>query len=102
MAYRFTSTDKWTDTWFSELTPLQMLLFIYLCDNCDIAGFINVNLKRWTSDLNSTKPNIEEALKGLERGLVYSNDGEVIFLKNFLKHQKNLPINENNKAQSGR
>ena len=74
---------------------------MYICDNCDIAGFINVNLKRWASDLNSTKQNIEGALKGLERGLIYSNDGEVIFLKNFLKHQKNLPINENNKAHIG-
>lgn len=74
---------------------------MYLCDNCDIAGFINVNLKRWASDLNSDRNKIEGALKGLKRGLLFSDDNEVIFVRNFLKHQKNLPINTNNKAHLG-
>ena len=101
MAYRFTTTEKWTDSWFSQLTPLQMLLFIYICDNCDIAGFINVNIKRWASDLNSTHDNILGALKGLSRGLIYSTNKEVLFVKNFLKHQKNYPLNPNNNAHLG-
>ena len=44
MAYRFTDTNKWHDAWFSSLKPLEKLLFNYLCDNCDIAGFIEINL----------------------------------------------------------
>jgi hypothetical protein len=101
MAYRFTQTEKWTDSWFSQLTPLQMLLFIYLCDNCDIAGFINVNIKRWASDLNSEQSKILGALEALGRGLIYSTNKEIIFIKNFLKHQKNYPINPNNNAHLG-
>lgn len=92
MAYRFTSTDKWGDGWFSNLRPAEKLLFIYLCDNCDIAGFAEINIKRWCSDTGYDKPNIEGALKGLQRGLVFSIDGDCVFLKNFLKHQKNLPL----------
>lgn len=101
MAYRFTNTDKWKDSWFSNLKQIEMLLFIYLCENCDIAGFIEINYKRWASDLNSSESTIKESIKGLERGLIISNDGECIYLKNFIKHQKNLPLNENNRAHMG-
>jgi hypothetical protein len=101
MAYRFTNTEKWEDSWFSSLKQIEMLLFIYLCDNCDIAGFAEVNLKRWASDLNSNPDTIEGALKGLQRGIITSKEGDAIYLRNFLKHQKNLPLNPNNKAHIG-
>ncbi len=101
MAYRFTNTEKWEDSWFSSLKQIEMLLFMYLCDNCDIAGFAEVNLKRWASDLNSNPDTIEGALKGLQRGIIISKEGDAIYLRNFLKHQKNLPINTNNKAHVG-
>lgn len=101
MAYRFTNTDKWLDAWFSSLSNIEMLLFLYLCDNCDIAGFIEINIKRWGSDLNTTPNVIKGALKGLERGFIYSNNKDCIYLRNFLKHQKNLPLQDNNKAHIG-
>jgi hypothetical protein len=101
MAYRFTNTEKWGDSWFSTLKPNEMLLFLYLCDNCDIAGFIEINHKRWASDLNLTLSNIEKASKGLQRGFIFSADGSCLFIRNFLKHQKNLPLNESNKAHIG-
>lgn len=101
MAYRFTNTEKWSDSWFSGLKQIEMLLFIYLCDNCDVAGFTEVNFKRWASDLNSTPDTIEGALKGLQRGIIISNDGECVYLKNFLRHQKNLPLNPNNRVCIG-
>lgn len=101
MAYRFTDTDKWKDNWFGELKPVEKLLFIYLCDNCDIAGFAEVNLRRWAFDLDSTPSTIEGAKEGLRRGLIFSKCNEIIFIKNFLKHQKNLPLNLNNNAHLG-
>lgn len=101
MAYRFTNTDKWGDAWFSELRPIEKLLFNYLCDNCDIAGFIEITIKKWAMDIGTDKAQIEGALKGLARGLIYSNTNDCVFIKNFLKHQKNLPINSNNKAHLG-
>lgn len=101
MAYRFSNTDKWNDKWFYELKPLEKLLFIYLCDNCDIAGFIEVNIRRWKTDIDTDERNLEGALKGLQRGLVYSESGDCIYIRNYLKHQKNLPLNPNNKAHLG-
>lgn len=101
MAYRYSNTDKWNDCWFSKLKPLEKLLFNYLCDNCDIAGFIELNQKKWGSDIGVSTKQIEGALKGLGRGLIYSETNDCIFIKNFLKHQKNLPLNEKNKAHLG-
>jgi hypothetical protein len=101
MAYRFTNTEKWSDVWFTGLKRLEKLLFLYLVDNCDIAGFIELNYKRWQSDLDASQLEIEGALKGLGRGLIFANTNDCIFIKNFLKHQKNLPLNPENKSHQG-
>jgi hypothetical protein len=102
MAYRYSNTDKWSDGWFSNLKPAEKLLFMYLCDNCDIAGFIEINIKRWSSDTGYDKGIVEGALKGLQRGLIYSLANDCIYLRTFLKHQKNLPLNvEKNMAHRG-
>ena len=101
MAYRFTNTDKWSDSWFYGLNNLEKLLFMYLCDNCDIAGFVEINLLKWCSDFRVKESEIKGALKGLNRGLKYSLDGRIIFIRNFIKHQKNQDLNRNNKAHLG-
>jgi len=102
MAYRMTCTDKWSDAWFSNLRPNEKLLFVYLYENCDIAGFIEMNIKRWSADLGFDKGAIEGAMKGLGRGLIYSNTNDCIYIRTFLKHQKNLPlIPEKNPAHRG-
>ena len=102
MAYRFTNTDKWCDAWYSELKPMQKLLFNYLCDNCDIAGFIEVNYRRWASDIGTDIKTIEGALKGLQRGFKTSLTGDCIFIRNYIKHQKNWPLDpDRNPAHRG-
>lgn len=101
MAYRFTDTNKWSDTWFAELKPLNKLLFMYLCDQCDVAGFLELNFKKMSFDLSTDKQTIESSLKGLNGKIVFSKNGRYIFIVNFLKHQKNLPLNEKNRAHIG-
>ena len=101
MAYRFTDTNKWSDAWFLELKPTEKLLFNYLCDNCDIAGFIELTPRKWAFEIGETQSNILGALEGLGRGLIYSKSNDCIYVKNFLKHQKNLPLNEKNNAHVG-
>ena len=98
MAYRFTNTDKWNDAWFSDLKPLAKLLFMYLCDQCDIAGFLELNVKKITFDLGCDKQGLEKAMKEVESKLIISDDGRFIFINNFLKHQRNLPLSDNNRA----
>ena len=102
MAYRYTNTDKWDDAWFVKLKPLEKLLFNYLCDKCDIAGFIEINTKIWSAQIGTNIRNLEGALKGLQRGLILSDTNDCIYLRTFLKHQKNLPLNpEKNMAHRG-
>lgn len=101
MAYRYTDTGKWGDSWFVDLNPKEKLLFLYLCDNCDIAGFCEISYRRISFDTGIEERGLQGALKGLARGLIFSKDGEVVFLRNFLKHQKNLPLNRDNKAHRG-
>jgi len=100
MAYRFTNTEKWSDTWFLELKPIQKLLFLYLCDQCDIAGFIEVNERKFAFDLCTDKQAVNAALKGIEQGILFSSDRKVIFVRNFIRHQKNLPLDRNIKVRS--
>lgn len=101
MAYRFTDTSKWDDEWFVDLKPLEKFTFMYLCDNCDMGGFFELSMRKLRFDLSLTDVEIKACFKGLERGFLLSTDKRILFVKNFLKHQKNLPLNPENKAHKG-
>jgi hypothetical protein len=101
MAYRLTDTNKWSDVWYSNLRPIEKLLFIYLCDNCDCAGFIEVNIRKWANEIGNNHKDVEGALKGLSKALIYSNDSECLYLRTYLKHQKHFPLNEKDNAYKG-
>lgn len=101
MAYRLTDTGKWDDEWFVDLNPHQKLMFMYFCDNCDIAGFYELSLRKMSFDLNMTPEDVKTAFKGLNKSYIISKDKKVLFIKNFIKHQKNSPLNTNNKSHIG-
>jgi hypothetical protein len=101
MAYRLTDTGKWDDEWFVDLNPHQKLMFMYFCDNCDIAGFYELSLRKMSFDLNMSADDVKTAFKGLNKSYIISKDKKVLFLKNFIKHQKNTPLNTSNKSHVG-
>lgn len=101
MAYRFTNTDKWSDGWYSDLPVLSKLIFNFLCDKCDIAGFIEVTPKTWAAEIGCTKEQIIESFDSLSAKLVFSLDNSCLFIRNYVKHQKNLPLNVSNKSHIG-
>ena len=45
MAKRFTDNQKWSKSWFMDLTLEEKLLWIYMTDSCDHAGIWEVNWK---------------------------------------------------------
>ena len=98
MAIRFTDTEKWSDAWFANLSSKSKLLFLYLCDNCNLTGIIEINYNLWAAHTSLKTVEIKLALSEISKCYVISNDGECLFIRNFLKHQRNLPINTQNRA----
>lgn len=43
MAKRFTESAKWADPWFRGLEPSHKFAWLYLLDNCDTAGVIDLD-----------------------------------------------------------
>lgn len=101
MSYRLTTPDKWTDSWFSDLSINGKLVFLFLCDNCDNAGFYEINKKFMLFLLGMEENQLKTALQEIKTSkkcYVLSENGKRIWLFNYLKHQKKLPLNPKNNA----
>jgi len=100
MAYRFTSTEKWRDKWYRGLSPESKLTWEYLRDSCNNAGFIEIDEASIAFHTGIEKENIDAIIKGLKRGFIGAKKGhdDWFWIKNFLKHQKNLPLSVKNPA----
>jgi hypothetical protein len=94
--YRFTETNKWVDPWFRKLKAGKKLVFLYLIDNCDNAGFYELDIEMMSFQIGITESDISGAIEGLKRGLIIN--GNWLWIKNFLQHQKNWPLNSDNNA----
>ena len=97
MPIKFTHTKKWDDVWFSELTMEGKVMFVYLCDMCDIAGFLEINERmiRFHTGIED----VRGAVTSLSKSVIY-RDGYVWIMK-YIKHQRNLPLNPKNNAHKG-
>ena len=91
MPKRLTDTEKWKDAWFVDLTVPAKTLFCFLCDNCDIAGFYERSDRIMLFFLGMDAEQLEMATIDLKKSVVF--DGGVYFLKNFIYHQRNYPLN---------
>jgi len=52
MGIRFTETEKWADKLFRKWKPETKLLFLFIVDNCDCAGFWEIDLELVLSPRN--------------------------------------------------
>lgn len=95
---RFTAPEKWNDEWFSNLKPLEKLVFLYLVDKCDNAGFFEINRRVDAFLLGVTEDEFMANLRALKKTYIPSIDGRKVWIKNYLKYQRNLPLNQDNNA----
>lgn len=95
---RFTAPEKWNDEWFSNLKPIEKLIFLYLVDKCDNAGFFEINKRVDAFLIGVTEDDFLSTLRSLKKTYIASIDGRKIWIKNYLKYQKNLPLNPDNNA----
>lgn len=93
MSSRLSSTEKWNDAWFNSLSPNAKLLFFYLVENCDNAGFYEINKKFLMFFTGLDNENLVNAISELKKAYIKSNDGLRIWIINFLKYQKKTPLN---------
>lgn len=96
---RFTETDKWKDCWFLDLSPEAKLVFIFLCETCDTAGFCQRH-DRMTSAFTGVPQDRLEAIYGALSKSVIQREN-LFWVANYLHHQKNLPLNYENNAHKG-
>jgi hypothetical protein len=89
---RVTKPEKWKDTFFLNLKPIEKLVFIYIYENCDDAGFFDINFSRMTTDIGIDNKTISESLNKLDKTYLTSIDADRIWLKKFLLHQNRLPL----------
>jgi hypothetical protein len=92
------NTEKWKDLWFSNLSPHAKLLFFYFVENCDNAGFFEVNKKFMLFHTGFNEQELMDAGTELKKSYIKSKDGTKLWFKNFLKYQKRLPLNVANNS----
>lgn len=93
---RFTETLKWDDPWFRSLSGIQKLVFLYVIDRCNNAGFWEEDEDAMAFQTKLAKEHIQGAWKGLGRGLI--RVGGWVWVRRFLRHQRNDRLNPENKA----
>lgn len=96
MSKRFTDTGKWTDKWFRKLDVYEKLFFLWLVDNCDNAGFWEVDIELAATLIHISEAQALGAWQGLSRAFV--QQGEYIWIKRFVRVQGNCPLNPDNNA----
>lgn len=97
---KYTETDKWRDAWFTTLSPLEKLLFIFLYENCDEAGFIEVNYPVWVSQLGMDKKQIYNAFVPLKKALLSgkATGSNILWIRKYLEYQNKLPLDSSEHA----
>ena len=88
---RFTETTKWSDPWFRRLSPAAKLLWLYLCDNCDQAGVIDLDSEVASVHIGATVD--ERVIEGLGNRVVTLPCGK-LFIPQFIKFQHGTPSKE--------
>lgn len=98
MSKRFTETDKWKDPSFLKMKPTEKLVWLYIMDNCNNAGFMEWDVDICAMFTGMKSEHVLGAYEGLKRGFKGAKDSSWIYIPEFLKLQKNLPLNPENNA----
>lgn len=93
---RITDTNKWQDEWFLSLSPYGKLVFMFLCDNCNDAGFYSLSSKFMMKQLKIPNEDVVEATREISEKIIFNHKRKKIWIINFLFYQKQLPLDISN------
>lgn len=77
---RFTETEKWKDPWFRSLPTTYKAFWLYLCDECDSAGFWDPDMGL-ASFMVGASLDLQEALKHLGSRIEVTESGKWLLVK---------------------
>jgi hypothetical protein len=95
MSKRFTHTEKWDRPWFRKLPLKYKLLWLYLCDKCDIGGCWYVDMDIASFSIGE-KISEEEAVCALEKQIKILDGGKYWVVTDFVKFQYGTVSTTNN------
>ncbi|MCH8903131.1 MAG: hypothetical protein IIA45_04375 [Bacteroidetes bacterium] len=96
MPLRFTESTKWENQWFRKLKPQAKLVYLFLVDNCDLAGFYELDFEAMAFKTSLKQQQIEQSIDQLKSK--FERNDPWIWLTDFMKQQKNYPLKQNNPA----
>ena len=96
MSCKYVDPVRWQTPDFFELPSSSKLLFCYLYDNCDRAGFIPVNKPLWSFNTGILQDELNTAMDTLSEFVIVENG--IAWLSNHLVDNRNFPLNKRNKA----
>jgi len=83
---RYTNPERWSTPRFRKLSAMTKLLYLYLLDNCDWAGFLEIDSERIAFDTGISIDEVDHSLKDLNGEEIVINDGWLLcFLFFYLK-----------------
>lgn len=91
MKSRYVNTRFWSDTFVSELSSTEKLIFLYFLTNqyTTISGIYEVTIKTVSFETGVPIEEVEMIMAKLEPKIVYV--GGYVIIKNFYKHQQRNP-----------
>lgn len=99
MPQRLTATEKWRDSWFRRLKPVQKCFWLWMLDQCDAAGTVDIDLELASVEIGAKIT----SLAGFEGRLIHVKDNRY-WIRGFIEFQQKCGIeqlNPANKAQLG-
>ena len=98
MSAVFSASDKWDELWYGNLSIEGKVLYDYLYDSADNAGFKPKNSRIWSAYTGLTESEIESTLEELKEVVIIEND--LVWLKDHLRFNKNVDIHTQNNAMA--
>lgn len=87
--YRTIDTEVWDDPWFSDLSPAAKLLFLYVLTNrrSTSCGAFEITIRAIAFETGLTEERIEALLPELAPKVMWFEDEQVIWVRNFFRRQ---------------
>ena len=91
---RWCDPTKWQSPSFRKLKPAEKLIVFYINDVCNNAGFLEFDPEDCSFRTKMTEDQVNEAYKNIQH-LIDTSSTHWIYIKGFLKEQRNIPLKAN-------